>query len=183
MDQSSINQQQSQTDQQLDNNDLSLEKLQEKIKQLKEEINKEKQHAAELLAGWQRAQADYANLKKEGEKLAEETVAWANASFMAEVLPVYNHFKLAISHIPEEHKQEPWVQGIIMIGKQFSDFIAKYGISEIKTVGEKFDPNFHEALTHEEKEGYESDIIFEEVQPGYLLDNKVLIPAKVRVAK
>lgn len=154
-----------------------------KLEELQEELIKEKEHSAKLLAGWQRAQADYANLKKEGEKMAKETVAWANASFMAEVLPVYNHFKVALNHIPEEQKSESWVQGIIMIGKQFSDFMIKYGISEIKTVGEKFDLNLHEALTHEEKEGYESDVIFEEVQPGYLLDNKVLMPAKVRVAK
>lgn len=154
-----------------------------KLEELQEELIKEKEHSAELLAGWQRAQADYANLKKEGERMAKETVAWANASFMAEVLPVYNHFKVALNHIPEEQKQESWVQGIVMIGKQFSDFMAKYGISEIKTVGEKFDPNLHEALTHEEKEGCESDVIFEEVQPGYLLDDKVLMPAKVRVAK
>jgi len=154
-----------------------------KIEELQEELIKEKERAGELLAGWQRAQADYANLKKEGERIAKETVAWANASFMAEVLPVYNHFKVALNHIPQEQRQESWVQGIIMIGKQFSDFMAKYGISEIKTVGEKFDPNLHEALTHEECEEYESDVIFEEVQPGYLLDDKVLMPAKVRVAK
>lgn len=154
-----------------------------KIEELQEELIKEKERSAELLAGWQRAQADYANLKKESEKMAKETVAWANAGFMAEVLPVYNHFKVALNHIPEEGRQESWVQGITMIGKQFSDFMAKYGISEIKAKGEKFNPNLHEALTHEEKEGYESDFIFEEVQPGYLLDDKVLMPAKVRVAK
>ncbi len=163
---------------------MNEEKKEEKrIKELEEELIKEKEHSAELLAGWKRAQADYANLKKEGEKMAKETIAWANASFMAELLPVYNHFKLAVNHIPEAQKQESWVQGIIMIGKQFSDFMAKYGISEIKTVGEKFDPNLHEAVTYEKQEGYDSDMIFEEIQPGYLIDGKVLMPAKVRVTK
>jgi len=153
------------------------------IKQLQEELAKEQAHAAELLSGWQRAKADYLNLKKEQEKLAQETFGWANAAFMAEILPVYNHFKLALAHISEEQKKEGWVEGIILIQKQFADFLNKYGIKEIKTVGEKFDPNLHEAVSHEEKSGFESDQIFEETSPGYMLEDKVLMPAKVKVAK
>ena len=57
------------------------------------------------------------------------------------------------------------------------------GIEEIKTAGEKFNPEFHEAIAHEEKEGYKTDIIFAEVKPGYTLHGKVISPAKVKVAK
>ncbi|MFA6594214.1 MAG: nucleotide exchange factor GrpE [Candidatus Buchananbacteria bacterium] len=153
------------------------------LEQLQEELIKEKEKAAELLAGWQRAKADYLNLKKDEEKKAKETFEWANAAFMSEILPVYSHFKLALQHIPEDQKKLPWVEGVIFIQKTFQDFLKKYQIKEIKTVGEKFDPNLHEALTHEEKDGYEADVIFEEVAPGYLLDGKVLLPAKVKVAK
>lgn len=153
------------------------------LARLEEELIKEKEHSAELLAGWQRAKADYLNLKKEEENRSKSTFEWANAAFMAEVLPVYNHFKLALRHIPEEQKKEAWVQGVIFIEKQFIDFLNKYGIKEIKTVGEKFDTNQHEALAHEEKDGFETDMIFEEVMPGYFLGDKVLNPAKVKVAK
>lgn len=153
------------------------------IEQLQEELIKTQEQAGKNLAGWQRAQADYSNLVKEQDKKYKETVAWANAVFMSELLPVYNHFKLALKHIPIETQREPWFTGIEMIQKQFQDFLKKYQIEEIKTVGEQFDPNQHEALTHEEKEGFESDVIFEEIQPGYLLGDKVLMPAKVKVAK
>ena len=153
------------------------------LEQLEEELIKEREHSAELLAGWQRAKADYSNLKKDEGKRAQEVAEWTNAAVMSEVLPVYNHYKLALQHIPEEQKKEAWVQGIILIQKQFADFLNRYGIEEIKTVGEPFDPNIHEALTHEEREGFESDQIFEEVSPGYLLNSKVLLPAKVKVAK
>lgn len=156
--------------------DISLEELQE-------QLVKEQARSAELLAGWQRAQADYSNLKKEEEKLAKETVEWANAALIGEIIPVYNHFKLAMNHVPEEAKKEGWVQGVIMIQKQFTDFLSKYGISEIKTVGEAFNPEIHEALTHEEKAGFASDTVFEEVSPGYMLKEKVLLPARVKVAK
>ena len=153
------------------------------IEELQEELIKEREHSAELLAGWQRTKADYSNLKKEESKHAQEVVQWANAALMSEVLPVYNHFKLALKHIPQEQQKEAWVQGVVLIQKQFADFLNKYNISEIKTVGEKFDPNLHEALTHEEYKGIKSDQIFEEISPGYLLNDKVLIPAKVKVAK
>jgi molecular chaperone GrpE len=153
------------------------------IEQLQEELAKSQERATANLAGWQRAQADYSNLVKEQDKKSGEIVAWANAMLLGEILPVYNHFKLALKHIPEEAKKESWLVGLEMIQKQFQDFLKKYQIEEIKTLGEKFNPNLHEALTHEEKEGYEAEQIFEEVAPGYLLGDKVLIPAKVKVAK
>lgn len=153
------------------------------IEELQEELIKEREHSAELLSGWQRAKADYSNQKKEEVKRAQEVAEWTNAAVMSEVLPVYNHFKLALKHIPEEQKKEGWVQGVMLIQKQFADFLDKYGIKEIKTVGEKFDPKIHEALTHEEIEEYETDQVFEEISPGYLLNDKVLMPAKVKVAK
>jgi len=153
------------------------------IEQLQEELMEAQERAGTNLAGWQRAQADYSNLVKEQDRRNKEIVEWANTMFMAEVLPVYNHFKLALKHIPESAKQESWLKGIEMIQKQFQDFLKKYQIEEIKTVGEKFDPNRHEALTHEERDGFEADTVFEEVQPGYLVGDKVLMPAKVKVAK
>lgn len=153
------------------------------IEQLQEELIQAQEQAGKNLAGWQRAQADYSNLVKEQDKKNSEMVAWANAMLLGEILPVYNHFKLALKHIPEEAKKESWLVGIEMIQKQFQDFLKKYAIEEIMTVGEKFDPNLHEALTHEAKEGYESEQIIEEIAPGYLLGDKVLMPAKVRVAK
>jgi len=158
-------------------------KLQQQVAELTEELVAAKTRAEENLAGWQRAKADYLNLKKEQAGHATEIMAWANAALMSEILPVYNHFKLALSHIPEEQKKEPWVEGIVMIQKQFVDFLNKYQLTEIKTVGEKFDLNLHEAVAHEEHEGFETDQIFEEVAPGYLLADKVLMPAKVKVTK
>lgn len=150
---------------------------------LKAELARARQQAQEYLAGWQRAKADYLNLQKETEKRRQETVEFANALFMSEVLPVYNHFKLALKHLPPESQGADWLVGLEQIHKQFQEFLKKYNISEIPTVGEKFDHNLHEAVAHEEREGFEPDQIFEEVQPGYLLGDKVLAPAKVKVAK
>lgn len=159
------------------------EKKLKEMASLQQELAKAKEQAQENLAGWQRAQADYANFKKETDNRQKDLFEFANAAFMAEVLPIYNHFKLALEHIPEEQRKIDWVIGLMHIKKQFQAWLKKYKIEEIKTVGEPFDHNLHEALTHEEQAGYKRDTVFAEVQPGYTLNGKVLMPAKVKVAK
>lgn len=159
------------------------QKLKQELEDVKKLLEESQDQAEQSLAGWQRAQADYANLKKETEKRSKDIVEFANATFMAEVLPVYNHFKLALSHIPEEAKKQDWMIGIEHIKTEFKSFLKKYNIEEIKTVGEKFDTNLHEAVAHEEVEGFTEDTVYEEVEPGYMLGDKVINPAKVKVAK
>jgi len=141
------------------------------------------QKAAEYLAGWKRAKADYLNLKKEKDKEREEIMKFSNAALIIQLLPIYDHLKMAFDHIPEDLKDNEWVKGIEGIKKQTQDFIESIGIKEIKTVGEKFNPEKHEAVAHEKNKDFESDIIFEETKPGYKLHDKVLYPAKVKVAK
>lgn len=153
------------------------------IKSLKQELEEARVLVQDNLSGWQRAQADYANFKKETENTRQDVIEFANAAFMSEVLPIYNHFKLALGHIPEDQMKLDWVVGLTHIKKQFQDFLKRYKIEEIKTVGEKFDHNLHEAVSYEEMDDYKSDVIFAEVQPGYTLNDKILIPAKVKVAK
>ncbi len=152
-------------------------------KQTNSKISALEAQAQEYLAGWQRAQADYANLKNDFENREKEIREYACAGLMAQMLPIYNHFKLALKHIPEKQKKQDWIVGIEHIQKQFQDFLRTQGIEEIKTVGEQFDPNRHEAVVCEENQEFESDRIFEEIQPGYLVDGKVLIPAKVKVSQ
>jgi len=139
--------------------------------------------ANEYLDGWRRAKADYLNLKKETEKRQAEIIQFSNAALLAELIPIYNNFKLAWQHVPVDQQKEGWVIGFEHIKNQMTDFLKNLGIEEIKTVGEKFNPDIHEALIHEAQEGFEPDVVFAEVTPGYTLHGKVLQPAKVKVAK
>ena len=163
--------------------DMSQEELVNRIEELTKQLEDGQKQCEENLAGWQRARADYSNLQKDHERRQGEIMEFANAAFMSEVLPLYSHFKLALKHVPEAQQKEPWVIGIEQIKKIFLEFLNKYKIEEIKTVGENFDHNIHEAIAHEAHEGFAEDTVFEEVQPGYIVDGKVLIPAKVKVAK
>ncbi len=137
----------------------------------------------EYLNGWKRAKADYLNFKKETEKKQSETVQYANAALLAQLFPIIDNFKLAMKHVPQDQKSADWIVGLEHIQKQFADFLEQLGITSIATVDQKFDPTLHEAVAHEEKDGVGQDIIFEEVQPGYLLHGKVLQVARVKVAK
>jgi molecular chaperone GrpE len=135
----------------------------------------------EYLNGWKRAKADYINLKKETEKHQLEMIQFANAALLAQLIPIYDHFKKAFSHVPHEQKDSSWVFGIEQIYKQMQSFLNNLGIEEIKTVGEIFDPSRHEAVEKKKMVGKKEQEILEEVSPGYTLHGKVLNPAKVVV--
>jgi molecular chaperone GrpE len=104
---------------------------------------------------------------------------------VCELLPVIDNFELAIKHIPQDldagnKNFSEWVEGIKKILSQFEKTLADMGVSRIKTVGEPFDPNLHEAISMEEGEG-DQEIVSEELQSGYEMDGQVLRHAKVRV--
>ena len=148
---------------------------QKKIKELETKCQ-------EYLTGWQRAQADYENLKKETAKKSLELKEYVQAGLVLDFLPIYDHYQLALSHLPKEASKAEWVQGIIHIKKDFSEFLKQFEISEIKTVGEKFNPRFHEALSQQESDT-EEDQIIKEIKPGYQMKDQVIRPAQVVVSK
>lgn len=137
----------------------------------------------EYLNGWKRAKADYLNYKKETELRQKEVIEFANARLIAELLPVYENFKKACFHMPEDQQSQNWAQGLSHVKKQFEDFLKNLGIEEIKTVGERFNPEFHEAVESIESKDGESDMVVEEVQAGYMLHGKLVNPAKVKISK
>ncbi|MDP1709389.1 MAG: nucleotide exchange factor GrpE [Candidatus Komeilibacteria bacterium] len=136
----------------------------------------------EYLAGWKRAQADYQNLEREHEGQMGKLMIMATSNLALGLLPIIDHYELAVKHIPEGKSKDEWVQGFIHIKKLFDGFLENNSIKKIKTVGEQFDPNWHEAVSVQESDKKEDEII-DEVQAGYLLNNQVLRHAKVVVAK
>jgi molecular chaperone GrpE len=152
--------------------ELNIEKLKEEIERLKKELEEEKKKSKEYLAGWQRAKADYINREREIERERSEWIQFANVNLILEILPIYEHFNRALEH---KDKNEDFVKGLEQIKKQFDDLFKKLGVEKIKTIGEKFNPEFHEVV---EKRG-EGDEIVEEVSSGYKMNGKVIKVAKV----
>ncbi len=137
----------------------------------------------EYLAGWQRAKADFLNYKKEEMARVGELMNFAKTQWILGVLPVIDNWERALLHTPEELKESEWVRGIKQIENQLKDFLKSEGVEEVKTIGEKFNPELHEAIDQEENESGESGEILEVLEKGYTLDNKLIRPAKVKVAK
>ncbi|MBI5221486.1 MAG: nucleotide exchange factor GrpE [Candidatus Magasanikbacteria bacterium] len=147
-------------------------------------------HAEEYKKDWQRALADYKNLQKETSERRSEWAQISKANILEDFIPVYDNFKSAFFHHPvlqadnEEHKQmKNWIDGVGFIMKQFGDVMKSHGVEEIKTVGEKFDPNIHESMGEEEVEDKEVGIILKELVSGYKMGGKVIKAAKVIITK
>lgn len=156
----------------------------DKLKQNSDNIDKVdwKALADEYLNGWKRAKADFINYKKRQEEAIVMFRKYAREDFIIELLPVLDYFNEAIKHMPENGNQLEWINGILAIKTRLEDFLKKYGIREISAVGEKFNPEFHEAVEVVESEK-EQGTILEESRKGYILNEKIIRVAKVKVAK
>ncbi|MEX0595174.1 MAG: nucleotide exchange factor GrpE [Candidatus Paceibacterota bacterium] len=150
------------------------------LEQLIEQIKTESVYN---LAGWQRAQADYQNLKKESEKARIDSIRLANKSLIENLIPVFDNFALAIKHLPSELQDNNWTQGIVYIHKQLQDILIAEGVEIVDPIGEVFDPKIHEAVDSIESEDIEThNTIIEVLQVGYKLNNILIRSARVKVA-
>ena len=140
------------------------------------------QKCGEYLSGWQRAQADYKNLKKEHAGQLTRITEIATVRFVEQLLPVIDHYEMAINHVPKDVEKESWMQGFFFIKKQFEAFLTETGVKRIETMGKQFDHNVHEAIGYEESDK-EPDEIITEQQAGYLVGDIVIRHAKVIVSK
>ena len=108
---------------------------------------------------------------------------YGSEELILKILPILDSLEKAETQIPLDFKDNEWVEGISQVRIQLQDFLKKEGVEEIKTIGERFDPNFHEALEKVEVKNKEVGKIVKEIQKGYTLNNKVIRPAKVKITK
>jgi molecular chaperone GrpE len=150
----------------------------EDIETLKEALAEAKAKAEANLAGWQRAQADFINYKKRSEQEKEEIGKFANSVLILNLLPVLDDLERAFVSIPPRMAKLSWVDGVKLIERKLWAVLEAQGLSPIKALGEPFDPRFHEAVRQDKgKEG----IVIEEVQKGYILNDRVIRPTMVVV--
>lgn len=145
--------------------------------------NNWEQKALEYLAGWQRAKADYANLKRESEAKQIDLIKYASGELIKELLPLVDYFKQALKVVPNEQKGEAWVEGIRHIQSKLEQILAYNGVKEMEVIGEKFNPEWHEAISEVENSAFSTGQITEELRTGFFLHDKVLQVARVKVAK
>jgi molecular chaperone GrpE len=152
----------------------------EDIETLKTRVEEEKSKAESYLANWQRAAADYQNLKRRAEKEREEYGRLATAALVINILPLLDDMERALQSVDIRLAGLTWVDGIRLIYRKFQAVLEAAGVNEIKAEGETFDPNVHEAVMY--GEGEEGKVVAE-IQKGYRLGERVIRPAMVVVGK
>jgi len=171
---------QEENNQGLTGNQEQEEAVVEDIEVLKQTLAEEKEKAEGYLASWQRAQADFINYKRRSEQEREEISQFANATLMLSLLPILDDLERAFASVPPRLAKLSWVDGVRLIERKLRATLEAQGLSQIKALGEPFDPTVHEAVRQGEgKEG----VVIEEIQKGYKFRDKVIRPSKVVVGK
>ena len=124
-----------------------------------------------------RLRAEFENYRKQLDREKEHFAKLANEKLITQLLDVLDNLDRAMSTIRDKETAE----GVNMIYKQFHKILEENGLKRIEALGKRFDPYYHEALMQENSEKEDGTIV-EEFQPGYILKDKVIRPAKVRVA-
>lgn len=154
----------------------------EEIMELQTTLEKSQAQAAEYLDGWQRARAEFANYKKRVERERQRVYKDAASDVIKSYLPVIDDLKRALNGKPEDGDGADWAGGIELVYRKLLSILEAEGITRIEAEGQTFDPNLHIAIVKSESDEHECDQIIEVLEQGYMVDERVLRPAKVRVA-
>lgn len=141
-----------------------------------------KQEKDEVYDRLLRLQAEFDNFKKRSQKEKEVDRKYKSQDLVNELLPAVDNFERALQ-VEVTDATSSIIDGITMVYQQFKDALKSQGVEEIETKGNVFDPNLHHAVMQVEDEEVESNIIVEELQKGYILNDRVIRPAMVKVNK
>lgn len=132
---------------------------------------------------WMRERADFANYKRRAERDRREAYQDATGDTWQAILPVVDDFERAMAHLPPTLTEDAWVGGVSLILRKLNKALDDAGITRIDPTGGLFDPDKHQAVASDDADGVESGTVIETLQKGYLLGDRVLRPAMVRVAR
>ncbi len=149
---------------------------------MKEELKKEKELKEKYLEGWKRAQADLINYKKEESQRLSNLSKYVKEEFILEILPVLDNIYLAEEKLKEKEKKDQWTKGFLKIKDQLLNILKKEGVEEIECLNKKVDLKLHEIMGEVESKK-EPETIVEIEKRGYMINGRVLRPAKVKISK
>ena len=144
------------------------------------ELAKLEAQIAELTLALQHERADAVNLRRRHEEDIANLRTRLKSNVVHDLLPVIDNFERALKHVPKDLVGNDYIKGVQGVVKQFETTLAEMGVQRIKTVGEHFNPHYHEAVSMEEGEGSQ-EIVSEELQAGYHIGEDVIRHAMVRV--
>ena len=137
----------------------------------------------EYLDRLQRKQAEFENYKRRTEGERQQQSQRATVQLITELLPVLDDFERALETATDTEQPDAYRTGIEQIYRKLTELLKKRGVTPIETAGKTFDPNFHEAVVHEESDAHRDGEIIEEYRRGYMLGSDLLRASMVKVAK
>jgi len=158
----------------------NVEQLSAEIEALKNQIAAAESKTSEYKDSWLRSQAEFQNYRKRIERDNEMTYLSLKGDIIKKVLPVLDDLERALQN---RRADDPWANGIELIARKLQNMLENEGVKRIEALGVEFDPNFHEAISHEPADGAQSGSVIGVVQNGYMLGERVIRPALVRVAQ
>lgn len=166
------------SDEPIDNKDDSLDTalLPEPVNEEMIEMTKQ-----DLMNSWKRTAADFDNYKKRKEQEGMEFLQYAKELSVMKLMPPLQSLEQVLRFAPADDKYKDWLIGLKATVLQLEKAMEELGVTKIRAVGEKFDHSLHEAV--EETDEVEEGLIAKEIQPGFMLSGKVIVPAKVAVGK
>lgn len=151
---------------------------------LQKQLDDAKAKAGEYLDGWQRARAEFANYKKRQEQQMSDLRAFSTIDLIKRLLPIQDDFERAQKTLPEGVSHMTWIEGVMLIQRKLQLVLEAEGVRAIEVKpNDLFDPNLHEAISHDDAEDIESGHVIEMLQTGYKIGERVVRPALVRVAR
>lgn len=151
-----------------------------------EAVEKARAEAKEATERYVRLAAEMDNLRKRHRQEQAGQVHYANAQLIEKLLPVVDNFHRALEHAPEATEgvaPQEWIAGLTMVLRQLEEMLAAEGVTPIDAVGKDFDPNVHQAVMAEPSDEHGEGKVIDELQRGYMLNDRLLRPSMVKVSR
>ena len=161
-------------------NSSEVERLTADVEGLRKKLEEAASKTSEYKDNWLRSQAEFQNYRKRIERDSELTYITLKGDIIKKILPVLDDLERALKNRSAE---DAWANGIELVARKFQNILESEGVKKIEAVGMEFDPNFHEAISHEPADGAQSGHVIGVVQNGYMIGERVIRPALVRVAQ
>ena len=169
-------------EQEAETEDQTEEKASKKFFGKKDKKDKKDEKIEELTDRLTRQMAEFDNFRKRTEKEKSQMYEVGAKDIIEKILPVIDNFERGLAAVPEESKEDPFVEGMEKIYKQIMTTLEGVGVKPIEAVGQEFNPDFHNAVMHVEDEEAGENIITEEFQKGYMYHDSVVRHSMVKVA-
>ncbi len=162
--------------------DQTEEKASKKFFGKKDKKDKKDEKIEELTDRLTRQMAEFDNFRKRTEKEKSQMYEVGAKDIIEKILPVVDNFERGLDAVPEEKKEDPFIQGMEKVYKQFMTVLESVEVKPIEALGNQLDPNFHNAVMHVEDENFGENEVAEEFQKGYMYRDSVVRHSMVKVA-